>query len=68
MESLLHSTDNDGQTMVHLAAIEGYADVLRLIIDNFKLNPTARCKVCVELSACSLMSSRLSDTYVCCAI
>ena len=42
MESLLHSTDKQGQTMLHLAAEYGHAEVLQLGIDEFKLDPTAR--------------------------
>ena len=47
MESLLHSTTNGGRTMIHWAAQKGHADVVRLVIDQFKLDPT----VCDEVSA-----------------
>ena len=46
MQSLLHSTDNLGFTMLHFAAQEGHAEVVQLLIDEYKLNPTARTKVC----------------------
>ena len=46
MQSLLHSTDNRGFTMLHCAAKEGHAEVVQLLIDEYKLNPTARTKVC----------------------
>ena len=45
MESLLHETDKDGCNMVHLAAQEGHADVVQLVIDKYKLDSTARDKV-----------------------
>ena len=45
-QSLLHSTDNHGFTMLHFAAKEGHAEVVQLLIDEYKLNPTARTKVC----------------------
>ena len=47
MESLLHSSDNDGKTMNHWAAQYGHADVVRLVIDQFMLDPT----VCDKVSA-----------------
>ena len=47
MESLHHSTDNDGFTMLHWAAWNGHAEVVQLAIDEYKLDPTARTKVCV---------------------
>ena len=46
MQSLLHSTDNFGFTMLHFAAQEGHAEVVQLLIDEYELNPTARTKVC----------------------
>ena len=45
MQSLLHSTDNLRFTMLHGAAQEGHAEVVQLLIDEYKLNPTARTKV-----------------------
>ena len=61
MESLHHSTDNDF-TMLHFAAAKGHADVVQLAIDEYKLDPTARTKVCVAGHACSClaMGSRAS--------
>ena len=44
---MLHKTDNSGSTMVHHAALTGHADVVRLVIDYFHVDPTARDKVCV---------------------
>ena len=46
MESLLHSTENSGYTMLHFAAQEGHAEVVQLLINEYKLNPTAHNKVC----------------------
>ena len=45
MDSLLHKTDASGSTMVHHAAFEGHADVVRHVIDKLELDPTARNKV-----------------------
>ena len=45
MQSLLHSTDNLGFTMLHFAAKKGHAEVVQLLIDEYELNPTARTKV-----------------------
>ena len=48
MESLLHSTSNLGFTMLHYAAQEGQAEVVRIAIDDYKLDPNALSKVCVR--------------------
>ena len=45
IESLLHSTDAEGYYMVHWAAEEGHTEVVRVVIDDYKLDPTARDKV-----------------------
>ena len=45
MESLLHSTDIYGNTMLHRAAEAGHAAVVQLVIDEYELNPSARNKV-----------------------
>ena len=42
MGSLLHSADNDDYTMLHWAAQYGHAEVVKLVIDEYKLDPTAR--------------------------
>ena len=47
MESLLHSSDDDGYNMIHWAAQFGHADVVDLVIEEYKLDPTARDKVSV---------------------
>ena len=46
MQSLLHSTDNHGYTMLHFAARKGHAEVVQLLINDYNLDPTARTKVC----------------------
>ena len=46
MQSLLHSTDNLGFTMLHFAAQGGHAEVVQLLIDDYNLKPAARTKVC----------------------
>ena len=45
MESLLHSTDIYGDTMLHCAAEAGQAEMVQLAIDDYKLDPTAHTKV-----------------------
>ena len=45
MASLLHSTDHDGWTMLHFAAEEGHAEVVRVLLEEYKLDPTVRDKV-----------------------
>ena len=45
MESLLHNTTNTGSSMLHLTAQAGRAKVVRLVIDDYKLNFTACDKV-----------------------
>ena len=45
MESLLQNTTNAGSSMLHLAAEAGHAEVVQLVIDDYKLNPTASNKV-----------------------
>ena len=47
MESLLHSTTDKGYNMVTWAAQEGHADVVKLVVGDYKLNPAARDKVSV---------------------
>ena len=47
MESLLHSTDHDGYNIIHWATVYGRADVVRSVIDEYKINPAARTKVSV---------------------
>ena len=53
MESLLHSATHKGYTMLHFAAKEGHAEVVQLLIDEYKLDHTARTKVCVKSSRAS---------------
>ena len=60
MQSLLHSTENLGFTMLHLAAQEGQAEVVQLLINDYKLNPTARTKVCGQTCRCLVRNSRAS--------
>ena len=45
MASLLHSTDHDGWTMLHWAAVKGHAEVVRTLIKEYNLDPTTRDKV-----------------------
>ena len=45
MQSLLHNTTNAGSSMLHLAAKAGHAEVVQLVIDDYKLNLTACDKV-----------------------
>ena len=47
MESLLHETDRYGNNMLHHAAQGGHADVVRLAVEEYKLDPAARDKVSV---------------------
>ena len=42
MDSLLHSVTNDGHTMLHHAAYYGHNEVIRLAIEEYKLELTAR--------------------------
>ena len=47
MESLLHSTDDYGYNMVTWAAQKGHADVVKLVVEQYNLDPAARDKVSV---------------------
>ena len=47
MESLRHETTKKGSNMLHIAAKGGHADVVRLVIDVYKLDSTARNMVSV---------------------
>ena len=51
MASLLHSTDHHGFTMLHWAAQEGYAEVVQVLLEEYKLEPTVHDKV--RFSVCS---------------
>ena len=60
MQSLLHSSEKLGFTMLHLAAQEGQAEVVQLLINDYKLDPIARTKVCGQTCRCFANSSRAS--------
>ena len=45
MASLLHSTDHQGFTMLHWAAEKGHAEVVRVLLEEYKLDTTVRDKV-----------------------
>ena len=47
MESLLHSTTDYGYNMVNCAAHEGHADMVKLVVGDYNLDPAARDKVSV---------------------
>ena len=47
MESMLHSTDDYGYNMVHWAAQVGHADVVKLVVGDYNLDPVARDMVSV---------------------
>ena len=47
MESLLSETDKSGINMVHFAAQGGHPDVVRLAVEEYKVDPVARDKVSV---------------------
>ena len=42
MESLLHSTTDHGYNMVHCAAQEGHAGVVKLVVGDYNLDPAVR--------------------------
>ena len=60
MQSLLHSTDNLGFTMLHFAARKGRAEMVQLLINDYNLDPTARTKVCALTCRHLVNSSRAS--------
>ena len=41
----VHDKDENGHTMLHLAAARDYRDVARYVIEDFKLDPQDRDKV-----------------------
>ena len=47
MESLLHSTTDQGYNMVTWAAQEGHTDVVKLLVEHYKFDAAARDKVSV---------------------
>ena len=47
MESMLHSTDDHRYNMVHWAAQEGHTGVVKLVVEDYKLDPAACDKVSV---------------------
>ena len=51
---LLHSTDNNEYTALHWAALNGHVEIVHCLINEFKLDPTARDKVCTYIHRCSL--------------
>ena len=42
----VHDKDGNGETMLHRAAKKGHCDVARYVIEDLKLNPQDRTKVC----------------------
>ena len=68
MQSLLHSTDNLGFTMLHCAAAEGKAEMVQHLINDYNLNPTARTKVCGQTCRYLANSSRASGGCGRCAM
>ena len=42
----VHEKDNNGLTMLHLAAQRGYCEVARYLIEELKMDPQDRDKVC----------------------
>ena len=46
MQSLLHNTDNSGATMLHWAAVGGHVEVVRHVIEQYKMDPAAHDEVC----------------------
>ena len=57
MQSLLHNTTHTGFTTLHFAAQEGHAEMVQFLIDGYKLNHTARTKVCGQSCRYLVMSS-----------
>ena len=47
MESLLHETAKSGYNMLHFAAQGGHADVVRVAVEDYKVDLAARDKVSV---------------------
>ena len=45
MESMIHYANYDGYTMLHHAAWKGHPQVVRLVVDEYHLDATARVKV-----------------------
>ena len=47
MESLLHETAKNGYNMLHCAAQEGHIDVVRVVVEDYKVDTAACDKVSV---------------------
>ena len=43
----MHDKDNEDWTMLHWAAVRGHCDVTRYVIEELKLDPQDRDKVCL---------------------
>ena len=53
MESTLQSTDHKGNTVLHWAAQKGHANVAKLLIEDYNLDPNVHYKVSlVYMSMC----------------
>ena len=66
MESLLHTTTNTESSMLHLAAKAGHAEVVQLVVDDYKLDSTASDKVS-EYQA-TLLIPLVFDVDMCCVL
>ena len=45
MESLLHSTDHKGNTVLHWAAQEGHGNVVKILLEEYNFDPITPEKV-----------------------
>ena len=52
MASLLHSRIGHGDTMLHIASQYGHAEVVQLLVDEYKLDPAARDIVSIYIRTC----------------
>ena len=59
MESMLHSSDDYGYNMVTWAAQEGHADVVKLVVEHYNLDPATRDKVSAYTSPIGVPSDVL---------
>ena len=45
MESLLHSTDHHGNTVLHWAALKGHVNIVKLLLEEYNFDPITPEKV-----------------------
>ena len=64
----VHEKDNDGYSMLHWAAQEGHCEVARYLIEELKMNPQDRDKVCGVPGEEEVYPCKMQDVCMCACV